>query len=183
MTWNPPTNVSTGNALTALLWNNQLGASGSLQYVYNELNTTQLKRHIVLYKSTNTVFAGAGNADIAFDTIINNYTEQQLNFPVTVPITNIPLPADGMYVATFQSRTTVNTQLRCNFTVTTGGVTYFYADFEATLLNVLQNHIVMFYATASSTVKLNLAVNLATTISAIAPSATDGSQLLTIARI
>lgn len=181
--WNTPTDVSTGTALTTLLWNNQLGTNGSLQYVYDELNTTQLKRNIVLHKSTNTVFGAAGNADIAFDIIVTDYAGQETNFPVSIPITNIPLPAEGMYIATYQFRCTTAVLVRSNFTVTSGASSYFYASAGTATANVLFNHTVMFYAPSSSTVKLNTQVSAAGTITAVAPSATDGSQVLTIARI
>lgn len=183
-TWTAPTDVVTGQALTSLLWNEQLGANGSLQYVYDELNGIQLKRHAVLYKSTNTVFAAAGNSDIAFDTIVNDFTDQRLNFPVTVPITNIPIPAAGMYIITFQFRTTAANVARTNAYLTSGAVTRQFTDTANTsTAAVLHTHTMMFYAPASSTFKINLQVSAANTYTAAAPSATDGSQVLTIARI
>jgi hypothetical protein len=183
-TWNTPTDVISGQALTSLLWNDQLGANGSLQYLYDELNGIQLKRHVVLYKSTNTVFAAAGNSDIAFDTIVADFANQQLNFAVTVPITNIPIPAAGMYVATYQFRTTAANIVRSNFFLVSGAITRQFTDTaNTTTANVLHSHTVMFYAPASSTVKLNTQVSAANTVTAAAPSATDGSQVLTIARI
>lgn len=181
--WNTPTDVSTGTALTTLLWNNQLGTNGSLQYVYDELNTTQLKRNIVLHKSTNTVYGAAGNLDIAFDTIIANYADQQLNFPVTTPITNIPLPAAGMYILAYQYRISATNTVRCNVSVDDGSNSYFYVSTIAHTANILYTQVVVFYAPASSTVKLNVQTSAAGTIAAIAPSSTDGSQVLTIARI
>jgi hypothetical protein len=185
MPWNTPTDVSTGDNLTSTLWNNQLGANGSLKFVYDELTTTQLKRNVVLYKSTNTVFGAAGNSDIAFDTIISNYGNQQLNFPVTVPITNIPLPAEGMYVITYQYRATAAVIVRSNFFVTTGALVFQYTDTSNTATaNVLHSHTIMFFAPATSTtIKLNTQVSAAATITAATPSSTDGSQVLTIARI
>lgn len=184
MTWTSPTNVSTGDGLTALLWNNLLGTSGSLRYLYNELTGIQLKRHVVLYKSTNTVFGAAGNSDIAFDTIITDFTDQQLNFAVTVPVTNIPIPAAGMYAVTFQFRTTAANIVRTNAFLTSGAVIRQFTDTSNTsTANVLHSHTMMFYAPASSTFKINLQVSAANTYTAAAPSATDGSQVLTIARI
>lgn len=183
MTWNSPSNVSTGNNLTATLWNNLLGASGSLQWLYNEITGTQLKRNVVLYKSTNTVFGAAGNSDIAFDTIVTDFTDQQLNFAVTVPVTNIPIPAAGMYALTFQFRTTTAVAARTNVLLTSGAITRQYTDTNTTTANVLHTHSIMFFAPASSTFKINLQVSAAATYTAVAPSATDGSQVLTIARI
>jgi len=183
-TWTAPTDVVTGQALTSLLWNEQLGAAGSLQYVYDELNGIQLKRNVVLYKSTNTVFAAAGNSDIAFDTIVADFADQQLNFPVTVPITNIPVPAAGMYVASFQFRTTAANIVRVNAFLTSGATTRQFTNTANTsTAAVLHTLAVMFYAPASSTFKINLQVSAANTFTAAAPSATDGSQVLTIARI
>lgn len=183
-TWTAPTDVIAGQALTSLLWNEQLGAAGSLQYVYDELTGIQLKRHVVLYKSTNTVFAAAGNSDLAFDTIVADFTDQQLNFPITTPVTNIPIPAAGMYVATFQFRTTTAVITRSNFFLTSGATTRQFTDTANTsTANVLHSNTVMFYAPASSTVKLNVQVSAASTYTAAAPSATDGSQVLAIARI
>lgn len=184
MSWTPPTNVSTGNALTALLWNNLLGTNGSLKFLYDQITGIQLKRHVVLYKSTNTVFGAAGASDIAFDTIITDFTDQQLNFPVTVPITNIPIPAAGMYAVTFQFRTTTAVIVRTNLFLTSGATVRQFTDTSNTsTVNVLHTHSMMFYAPASSTFKVNLQVSAAATYTAAAPSATDGSQVLTIARI
>lgn len=180
MTWNTPTDVSTGDNLTATLWNNQLGTNGSLKFIYE----TQLKRHVVLYKSTNTVFPLAGNQDITFDTIISNYDNQQLNFPITLPITNIPLPAEGMYIATYQFRSTTSVIFRSNFFVTANSLVYSYTDALTTGAGVLHSHTVIFFASSTTTtVKLNGQVSVGTTITAAPPSALDGSQVLTIARI
>jgi len=182
MTWNNPSNVSTGNNLTSTLWNNLLGASGSLQWLYNEMTGTQLKRNVVLFKSTNTVFAAAGNSDITFDSIVTTFTDQQLNFPVT-GFTDIPLPAAGMYALTFQFRTTTAVVARTNVFVTSGAFIRQYTDTNTTTANVLHTHSIMFFAPVSSTFKINLQVSAASTYTAATPSATDGSQVLTIVRI
>lgn len=105
MTWNTPTNVSTGNALTALLWNNLLGSSGSLQYLYNQV--TAPVSAIELYKSANTAITGSGSSVIAFD----GYTGS--GFPaMTGPITNISLPSTGWYIFSFVYSTSVSTNFR-----------------------------------------------------------------------
>jgi hypothetical protein len=186
MTWNPPSDVISGDNLTATLWNNQLGANGSLQFAYNQYTTTQLKRNIVLYKSTNTVFGAAGNLDIAFDTIITNYGNQQLNFPVTVPITDIPLPTSGVYLVTHQFRCTTAIGVRSNFSFyvgSAGQVQYTFITNSSVAANVLFTHTVLFYAPLSSKLKLNTMVTAAGTITAALPSSTDGSQVVTITRI
>jgi len=184
MTWNTPTNVSTGNALTALLWNNLLGTSGSLQYVYNELTTTQLKRYVTLYKSTNTVFAAAGTTNIAFDTIVTSYSGQQQDFPITTPITNIPIPAKGMYLATYQLRSTAAVVVRTNFLYQNGADARFFANHQTPTVNVLFTDMCLFYAPDSlGTFTVSTQVSATATITAVAHSPTDGSQILTITRI
>lgn len=184
MTWNTPTNVSTGNALTALLWNNLLGASGSLKYLYDEVTNLKIKRHVVLHKSTNSVFGAAGSLDIAFDTIVTDYAGQQSNFPIITPVTNIPIPASGMYIAVYQLRATVNAFIRSNFFYENAGTTRQFTQSVTPVANVLFTHAIAFYApNGSGTLKLSTQVNNGVTITAVAPSATDGSQVLTITRI
>jgi hypothetical protein len=61
-----------------------------------------------LRKSTNTVLALGGNSDIAFDVIQTTYVNDQLNFPITTPVTaKVPLPSAGMYLVTFSMRYSV----------------------------------------------------------------------------
>lgn len=177
-TWNNPTDVSTGTALTATLWNNLLGTNGSLKYVYDNITTS----NIVLYKSTDTVFASTTIINIAFDTIITDYAGQQVNFPVTVPITDIPLPLAGMYMATFQQSGNASATVRTNFNVNDGTNTYRYVSTIHTQANPLYTHTALFYAPASSTVRLSIN-STAQTINATAPSSSGGSQVLTIVRI
>lgn len=181
MPWNTPTDVSTGDNLTSTLWNNLLGTNGSLKFLYDQLT----RRNVVLFKSTDTVFGGAGNSNIVFDTIVTKYTNQQLNFPVTVPITEIPLPSEGMYIVTYQFRATASVTVRSNVIVTTGAVTSQYTDTVVTNTNILNTHTVMFFAPAtSSTVRLNTQVSAAVTITSISPTLfPDSSQVFSIARI
>lgn len=184
MTWTAPTNVATGNALTALLWNNQLGTSGSLRYVYDQITTRAWENRQIFAKSTNTVFGVAGNADVIWDTRLLYNAGSEKNFSNTVPVTNIPIPQEGMYVFTFQYRSTVATRVDTRFFMFDGGAsTYLYQTHITPTANVLVQQSCMFYCNTSSTVKLNIQVAAATTISYVAPSATDGSQNLTICRV
>lgn len=183
-TWSTPISVNTGDNLTATLWNTLLGVNGSLQYVYDEVTTTLLKRNVVLYKSTNTVFGAAGNSDIAFDTVITDFSGQQLNFPVTVPITNIPIPAFGMYIVTYQLRSSAAVVVRSNLFYTNGAITRQFTSHQTPTANTLFTHTSMIYAPdGNGTLKLNTQVSAAATITAVLPSSTDGSQVLTIVRV
>lgn len=101
MTWNTPTDVSTGNALTATLWNNLLGSNGSLQYLFNQFTPFVA---IELYKSANTAITGSGSSVMAFDGYVGSGFP-----PMTGPITNISLPTVGWYIFSFAYRTSVST--------------------------------------------------------------------------
>lgn len=175
MTWNTPTDVSTGNALTALLWNNQLGTNGSLAFLS--------ARRVVLYKSTNTVFGGAASINIAFDTVVTTFADQQSSFPITTPVTNIPIPKQGMYVANFQWRFNTAVNMRTAFTYANGALSSSHQAQSTPVINTLQSDTVIFYAPdASGVLAVTLAAAGATTVSALAQGAGD-SQILTIARI
>lgn len=190
MTWVAPSNVSTGNALTALLWNNLLGTNGSMKYLYDQVNGRQWENRQIFAKSTNTVFAAAGNVDVAWDTrlLYNNGSEK--NPPNTsLPVTNIPIPQEGMYLFTFQYRATVSTRIDTRFYLFDGGAsTYLYQTHITPAANVLVQQLCMFYCNGPvgatvPTVKMNLNVAAATTITYVAPSGTDGSQNLTLCRV
>ena len=186
MTWTAPSNVSTGNALTALLWNNQLGTSGSVRYLYDQLSGRQWENRQIFTKSTNTVFAAAGNVDVAWDTRLLYNAGSEKNFSSVVPVTNIPIPQEGMYIFTFQYRATQPTAVRIDvrFYMFDGGAsTYLYQTHFTPTANILVQQSCMFYCNTNSTVKMNLNVSGATTFSYVYPSATDGSQNLTICRV
>jgi hypothetical protein len=184
MTWTAPSNVSTGNALTALLWNNQLGTSGSVRYLYDQLSGRQWENRQIFAKSTNTVFGGAGNVDVAWDTRLLYNAGSEKNFSSVVPVTTIPIPQEGMYNFTFQYRATVSTRIDIRFFMFDGGAsTYLYQIHQTPTANILTQQSCMFYCNTNSTVKMNIQVALATTISYVAPSNTDGSQNLTICRV
>lgn len=189
MTWTAPTSVTTGNALTALMWNNQLGATGSVKYLYDQVSGRQWENRQIFAKSTNTVFAAAGAVDITWDTrvLYNNGSEK--NFSSVVPVTTIPIPQEGTYLFTFQYKSTVATRIDCRFYLFDGGAsTYLYQTHTTPTANVLVQQMCMFYCNGPigaiiPTVKLNLNVAAATTISYVVPSSTDGSQNLTICRV
>jgi len=189
MTWTAPSSVSTGNALTALLWNNLLGTSGSVKYLYDQVNGRLWENRQIFSKSTNTVFGAAGNADVAWDTRLLYNAGSEKNFSSTVPVTTIPIPQEGMYLFTFQFRSTVATRIDTRFFFFDGGAsTYLYQTHITPAANILVQQLCMFYCNGPvgailPTVKMNLNVAAATTITHVAPSATDGSQNLTICRI
>jgi len=122
-TWTAPVNVVTGDNLSSLLWNTQLGTDGSLRYLYDNLTDTQAKtlsRNVILRRTTNLTLALGGNSDIAFDAITANFTNDQLNFPITTPITAIPFPQAGIYMVSFTSRYSVASNITVRFIVTNG---------------------------------------------------------------
>lgn len=104
MSWTPPSDVSTGQALTALLWNNLLGTSGSLKYVYDQLNTPV---NLQVSKSTDTAIPTNGSSLIAF-----NGVSASNNFPFTPTSSSIVIPVSGMYAFSFRYRTSVSTVFR-----------------------------------------------------------------------
>ena len=187
-TWNAPANVINGDNLSALLWNNQLGASGSLQYVYDTQNTiisNTLSRNVVLRKSTNTVLALGGNSDIAFDTITANYTNDQLNFPITTPVTAIPFPQAGVYMVSFTSRCGVASNVTTRFTVTNGTTVIALQHQQAYLANGNVTVSTMVTIESSScTMTVNLLSSAAVTFTAAAATSTvDANMQLRIVKI
>jgi len=98
MSWNAPSNVSTGNALTTLLWNNLLGASGSLQFLYNRT----LKHDITLVRTANTTVAAGITTLYTWE-----YAETQNNFPYTGPNSNMTIPAGGVWAYMLRTRPNV----------------------------------------------------------------------------
>jgi hypothetical protein len=185
MTWNPPSDIPTGTPLTTTLWNNQLGANGSLNYILNDVNVTQVKRHAVLWKSTTTTYASAANTSFTFDTVMNFFSGgQQLNFPVTVPVTNIPIPAEGMYIAAFQFTTSVNVVFRINYVVFDGSTTYNYTSTTNSSNSRFVATCVFYVPNSSTTLTVFGQSSAATVVSNDNFIASNGaSQLLTIVRI
>lgn len=98
MSWNAPSNVSTGNALTALLWNNLLGASGSLQFLYNRT----LKHDITLVRTANTTVASGVTVFYTWE-----YAESANNFPYSGPSSNITIPQGGVWAYMLRTRPNV----------------------------------------------------------------------------
>lgn len=185
MTWNAPTNVTTGTALTALLWNNQLGTSGSLKYLYDTLTPVATARNIVLRRSTNLTVNAATNTDVAFDTVITTYTNQQQNFTVTTPVTNVPLPSSGMYVASFLYSHSVTSNTTIRFLVS-NGVT---SELQASRLAFLATEPVLTTAlifSESSGCTVTVSVNCANagTGTAQVPSGTvTGNMILRLVKV
>ena len=179
--FNTPVNVSTGTNLTASLWNDQLGANGSVKYLYD--NT--ISRNVILRKSTNTVLALGGNADIAFDTIVTTYTNDQLNFPITTPVTNIPLPTMGMYLATFTMRYSVASNITVRFITTDGAIAIAHQNQLAYLANGnITTTAILTSNSNTCAVTVNVLSSAAGTITAAAPTGTvDGSMMLRIVQL
>ena len=183
--FNTPVDVSTGTNLTASLWNDQLGANGSVKYLYDTLNSNTLSRNVILRKSTNTVLAAGGNADIAFDTIVTTYINDQLNFPITTPVTAVPLPTMGMYLATFGMRYSVASNITVRFITTDGAI----ATAHQNQLAYIANGTVITSAILTSNnntcaVTVNVTSSAAGTITAAAPTGTvAGNMVLTIVRL
>ena len=69
MTWTNPTDVSTGQALTSALWNNLLGAVGSLKYLYDRSTYSILA---VGSRSTNQSIPNNTNTVATFDAVTNS---------------------------------------------------------------------------------------------------------------
>lgn len=184
MTWTAPTSVTTGNALTALMWNNQLGATGSLRYVYDQITARAWENRQIFAKSTNTVLGAGANTDITWDTRLLYNAGSEKNFSSTVPVTTIPIPQEGMYLMTFQFQANAVTTLYSRFYMFDGGAsTYLYQTHFTVQANILAQQMCMFYCNTNSTVKLNILSTVAATIAYAAPSSTAGSQNLTICRV
>lgn len=110
MTWNPPSNVSTGDNLTSTLWNNLLGTSGSLKYVYDQISPVNLQ----VAKATNTVIPANGSSVLVFSSSTGN------NFPFTNGTSSIVFPVTGVYAFSFIYQTSVSTNFRIRFTGVSG---------------------------------------------------------------
>lgn len=187
-TWTAPVNVVTGDNLSALLWNTQLGLNGSLRYLYDTQNTVianTLSRNVVLRKSTNTVLALGGNSDIAFDTITSNYTNDQLNFPITTPVTAIPFPQAGVYMASFTLRYSVASNITVKFTVTNGTTVIAQQSQLAYIANgnVITSALIPIEST-SCTLTVNILAGVAGTATAAAATSTaDANMQLRLVKI
>jgi len=66
--WTNPVDVNNGDVLTTSLWNNLLGADGSLQYLYENLPT--LGNSAAIRKTTNTAIA-ASDVTIIFNEVVS----------------------------------------------------------------------------------------------------------------
>ena len=185
MTWTSPSSVTTGTALTALLWNNQLGSSGSLQYLYNTLTPVATARNIVLRRSTNLTVGAATNTDVSFDTIITTYTNQQQNFTVTTPVTQVPLPSSGMYVASFLYAHSVTSNTTIRF-LQSNGIT---SELQSSRLAYLAGEAVLtttliFAEAAGSTITISVNCANAGTGTAQAPTAAvPGNMVLRLVKV
>jgi len=187
MTWTAPSNVSTGNALTALLWNNQLGTNGSLKYLYDTLTPVATARNVCLRRTTNLTLASAAASDIAFDSIVTSFTNQQQNFPITTPVTNIPLPSKGIYLVSFSLRwgAAANTAVICS--VTNGTTTEAQMTSVAYIASVNFNSVFQIFSESSScTFKINVQNNSLASQTATAAAATgtaDGNMILRVTKV
>lgn len=184
----PPADVSTGTNLTASLWNDQLGGNGSVRYLYDTQNTVvsnALSRNVILRKSTNTVLAAGGNSDIAFDTIIIVYANDQLNFPITTSVTAVPFPTAGMYLATFSMRFTVASTITVRFTVNNGVNSIAQQNQIAYPANAnIISTAILSSESSGCTVTINVLSSAAGTITAAAPTGTvDGNMMLKIVKL
>jgi hypothetical protein len=186
--WTAPVTVVNGDNLSALLWNNQLGTNGSLRYVYDVQNTiiaNTLSRNVVLRKSTNTVLAAGGNSDIAFDTITANYDNDQLNFPITTPVTAIPFPQAGVYMASFTLRYSVASNITVRFTTTDGTVVIAQQNQLAYIANgnVITSALIPIES-SSCTLTVNVLATVAGTATAAAATSTvDANMQLRLVKI
>jgi hypothetical protein len=186
--WTAPVTVVNGDNLSALLWNNQLGTNGSLRYVYDVQNTiiaNTLSRNVVLRKSTNTVLAAGGNSDIAFDTITVNYSNDQLNFPITTPVTAIPFPQAGVYMASFTLRYTVASNITVKFTVTNGTTVIAQQNQLAYIANgnIITSALIPIES-SSCTLTVNILASVAGTATAAAATSTvDANMQLRLVKI
>lgn len=187
-TWQAPVDVITGTNLTSLLWNTQLGTNGSLRYLYDTQNTVianALSRNVVLRKSTSTTLTAGGNADIAFDTITANYTNDQQNFPITTPITAIPFPQAGIYMVAFTARYTVVSNVTVKFTVTNGTTVIaqqHQQGYVASGNNITTSMVTIESSACTMTVNL-LAANAGTFTAAAATNLLDANLQLRIVKI
>ena len=183
MTWNNPTDVSTGTNLTSTLWNNLLGASGSLQYIYDNISQSR----VVLRRSTNLTLSANVLADVSFDTIMTTFSNTQQNFPISTPVTNIPFPSAGMYAISFRYYNSVTTTVQIRFTVSNG----VSSEMQAHMLSYTANEAVItsslvFAESSSATVKVQVRSTLAATATAGAPGtdgSTGGNMILSIAKL
>ena len=187
-TWTAPVNVITGDNLSSALWNNQLGTNGSLRYLYDNLIEAQadiLSRNVVLRRTTSLTLAAAGNSDIAFDAITNNYTNEQLNFPITTPVTAIPFPQAGIYMVSFTSRYTVASNITVRFIVTNGTTAIAQQHQQAYIAagNVTVSTMVTIES-SSCTMTVNVLSSAAGTFTAAAATGTvDANMQLRIVKI
>jgi hypothetical protein len=187
-TWTAPVNVITGDNLSTVLWNTQLGATGSLRYLYDNLITTQantLSRNVVLRKSTNTVLAAGGNSDIAFDSITINYTNDQLNFPITTPVTAIPFAQAGVYMASFTLRYNIISNIIVKFTVTNGTTIIAQQNQLAYIANgnIITSALIPIES-SSCTLTVNILASVAGTATAAAATSTvDANMQLRLVKI
>jgi hypothetical protein len=69
MTWNNPSDVSTGDNLTSTLWNNFLGTVGSLKYLYNRSTYSTLALGT---RTTNQSIANNTNVVVTYGSVTNS---------------------------------------------------------------------------------------------------------------
>lgn len=168
MTWTNPTNVATGTNLTSSLWNDQLGGSGSLQYLYQRSRVT-----FGVSKSTTTALTAATSYTFVWDQIDPHAVDMQQNFVTpTFPTANIRLPYEGAYIATLFFRYSVVANVTVIFTVTnlnTSSVVNF-ATMVPTLAAGTTAAVAQIYVPVDGENRLNVAVT---------PSANGNSTIVT----
>jgi hypothetical protein len=113
-TWNTPTTVATGTNLTSALWNDQLGADGSLQWLYDQTRAT-----IAVSKSTNTALTAGTAYTFVWDILDVQAANMRQNIALpSFPTTQITLPSEGTYMATLYLRYSVAASMLVTFSTT-----------------------------------------------------------------
>lgn len=157
MTWNNPSNVSTGDNLTSTLWNNLLGANGSLKYLYDNTENKSL----FVGRNVNTSIAANSTYTISWDTLAMNN-----GFTVSVPTTSITIPKTGYYVYCWNHSFTVATQVHFRILQTSPAGQLASNTIPSVSTVGWNNFTGIMYATAGITLTCPVAITTASTLNA-----------------
>jgi hypothetical protein len=142
-TWNTPTTVATGSNLTSALWNDQLGANGSLQWLYDQTRAT-----IAVSKSTNTALTAGTSYTFVWDILDAAAANMRQNITLpSFPTTQIVLPTEGAYIVTLYLRYNAAATISTNFVTPS----YTYTFDMPVRANTSSSATALIYATAANT--------------------------------
>lgn len=167
MTWNPPSNVSTGNALTAALWNNLLGTNGSLKFLYDPIDL------VIIRQTPTPAIATNSSALVSWDYVFGN---RGFSLP-SLPFTSFTVPSTGMYLYTFTYLMNVSTNLRIRPQDTWSSYIHWADVPTSAFVNTISGHM---YLLAGETISWRLFV---TTSSTLMGYNADGSAILRLAKL